>query len=67
MTFYQRLIKELLPQVQDPRHVEAYLRLRYGTLDHLSREEFTEEGLISLEVIKADPKGAEKLAQSYGL
>ena len=40
--YYQELIHELDPGV-NPAGVEAWMRLRHGTLDHLSREEFKDE------------------------
>lgn len=52
----------------DPRHVEGYMRLQYGTLDHLSRTEFNKEVKIGIECIDADGiVNAESLAKSYGL
>lgn len=49
--------------------VEAYLRLRYSTLCHLSRDdisrEYTDGGISG--AIDADPAGAVALAQSYGI
>ena len=52
----------------DPRHVEAYMRLEYGTLDHLSRAKFASETKIALQCIAAEGvEVAERCAQSYGL
>lgn len=65
---YQNIIKDLFPDSEiDPRHVEGYLRLRFRTLDHLSRDDFEEECLSAMDAIDMDPKAAEELAQSYGL
>lgn len=67
-TMYQNIIKDLFPDEDvDPRHVEGYLRLRFGTLDHLSRDDLEEECLSAMDAIDMDPKAAEQLAQSYGL
>lgn len=52
----------------DPRHIEAYMRVRYSTLDHLPASQFRQE--ISLCCKCVDDGGqeyAERLAQSYGL
>ena len=49
--------------------VEAYLRLQYSTLDHLSRADFRHEytkGGIGA-TIDAAPEQAVRLAQSFGL
>ena len=68
---YQKLLVELLAergrQDIDPRHAEAYFRLAHGTLDPLSRADFAAllGGVIA--AIDGDPKGAERLAESYGL
>lgn len=52
----------------DPRHVEAFIRVGYGTLDHLSSSAFTEEVRISAQCVRAIGKAeAEALAQSFGL
>ena len=51
----------------DPRHIEAYMRLQYGTLSHLSRETFEGETKLLIEVVDLDLEGAEETAQSYGL
>ena len=51
----------------DPRHVEAYMRLEYGTLDSLSIEAFQRSALSMIGRIDIDPRQAESLAQSYGL
>ena len=52
----------------DPRWVEAYLRLKHDTLDHLSKEEIHAEIPRILRTIKnVGRDAAEKLAKSYGL
>ena len=52
----------------NPRHIEAYMRLQYSTLDHLSYQDFVNECKICIKCIDAEPiENAEKLAQSYGL
>ena len=45
-TPYQRIILEVDPTV-DAVGVEASMRLHYGTLDHLSRDEFKREIAIA--------------------
>lgn len=64
---YAAIFASLQPN-HDPRHIEAFLRLQYGTLDHLDRDTFREEAKIASEC--ADVGGleaAEDLAISYGL
>jgi len=53
----------------DPRHVEAYLRMESetGTLDSKSRSWFARIIPEIVETIDADPRMAERLADSYGL
>ena len=65
---YIRLTLENIGREADPRHIEAYMRLQYSTLDHLSTKQFFMEVLTSLECIKVDGKeNAENLAQSFAL
>ena len=70
-SFYQRSIAEILARTGnigiDPRHVEAYMRLTYGTLDALSKATFARETREAVIDINADPRLAERLAVSYGL
>jgi hypothetical protein len=67
MSGYADLIRELSPD-HDPRHIEAYIRLEYGVLDHLSPERFALEASIAEACIKQGGlDAAEKLAVSYGL
>jgi len=53
----------------DPRHVEAYLRMESdtGTLDSQSRSWFQRLVPEMVDTIDADPRMAERLADSYGL
>lgn len=66
---YQRLIKELLCGADyDPRHIECFMRIQHGTLDHLSRADFKREVKICMACIDECGKDdAEKYAQSMGL
>lgn len=67
MSFYAKTFKELQPNY-DPRHIEAYVRLQYGTLDHLDHATFKREAAIAAACIdSARPGEPEELAQSYGL
>ena len=71
--FYQNLIRELLASggrigAYDPRHVEAFMRLYYGTLDSFSRSEFASKVTEAVHMI--DQTGlveSEELAVSFGL
>lgn len=70
MSAYQKILADTL-HISPERAVlvEAYLRLQYSTLGHLSREDFRHEytrGGIS-DTIDADPESARALAASYGL
>lgn len=68
--YYNKMLQELLGiDSQRARYVEAYLRLEYGTLNHLdaSRIKLEYYDLGISEAIDQDPAGAETLAQSYAL
>jgi hypothetical protein len=69
MGLYADIIREQLDgRDYDPRHVEAYMRLQYGTLDHLDRATFNNEVEICVDCIEQDGAiNAESLAESYGL
>jgi hypothetical protein len=70
---YQSIISEILSSTghagqYHPHQIEAYMRLQYGTLDHLSRQQFVEEVELCRACIDEDgPENAEKLADTYGL
>ena len=66
---YQKLIKQMLKGKDfDPRHIEGYLRLKFGTLDHLDRKTFKWEVGLAIKAILMEGKPmAESNAQSYGL
>ena len=49
----------------DPKQVEAWMRLKYGTLDALSIEDFTSEVKIACQCIDADPIASMELADTY--
>jgi len=51
----------------DPRHVEALMRLDFGTLDQLCAERFRREARRAAAVVRADPQLAERTARSIGL
>lgn len=67
MSAYADIFREFQPEC-DPRHLEAYARLKYSTLSHLSREELREEAEIGADCVKAvGVEEAEGLAKSFGL
>jgi len=66
MSYYARAIESLT--TSDPRHVEAWMRLEFGTLDHLTAERFESEVCIANACIaEAGIEESEALAVSYGL
>ena len=69
MSLYADIIREQLDgREYDPRHVEAYMRLQYGVLDHLDRETFNREVEICVDCIERDGTiNAEILAKTYNL
>ena len=68
-SYYQDRIKALHPNLTECecRHVEAWLRLEYGTLDGLYADEFKKITANMAEVARILPDESEELAQSYGL
>lgn len=51
----------------DPRHIEAFMRLEYSTLDHLTPEKFRAEVAVAKLCCDEDPTMGERCARSYGL
>lgn len=67
MPFYAETFKQLQPD-HDPRHIEAFVRLEYGTLNHLPIETLRREAKIAAACIVAGGvENAERTAQSFGL
>lgn len=69
---YQQRIAERLAVTGrlgiDPRHIEAFMRLEYGTLDHLSAAAFDREIATGVECVETcGSDEAEALASSFGL
>jgi hypothetical protein len=77
MTSYQDSIRESLARRGrtdiDPRHVEGWMRCEYGTLDALTRQQFSREIGLAIacidasDVNEAGQNVSEALAVSYGL
>jgi hypothetical protein len=64
---YQTRIKELAP-AYEARHIKAFMRLEFGTLDHLSPAKFKAEVEIACACIdEGGNVSAEALAKSFGL
>jgi hypothetical protein len=69
---YQQMIREEIARQGhigvDPRHVEAYMRLGYSTLDGMSHQMFAHEVGIGVICVREDGlQNAEALAKTYGL
>ena len=69
---YSKLIRETVAKMgrigANPRHAEAWMRLEYGTLDHLGGptwDRAIREALACMDASTADEN--ENLAKSYGL
>lgn len=74
MTIYSKLIKEILEKKGfgcmefDPRHIEAFIRMQYGTPDHLSRAAFENEVSVGIGcIMEGGVEFAEQMAVSQGL
>jgi hypothetical protein len=63
---YQTTIHELDPTV-NPAGVEASMRLQFGTLDHLDREEFKREIEIAKTCEAEAPGYLKSVAECYGM
>jgi len=64
---YRKTFKTLQPKY-DPRHIEAYVRLEYSTLDHLPLATLRHEANIAARCIDhSGVENAEALADSMGL
>jgi hypothetical protein len=61
---YEKTISEIAPDV-DAAAVEAFMRLQYGTLDHLSRDDFKQEIRLFRQCQKADPDLIRSLKATY--
>jgi len=72
MSRYTKIISEMLSEINrseiDPRHIEGYMRDKFGTLDHLDRRAFKREVLSALACVDQGGKDqAESLAQCFGI
>jgi hypothetical protein len=71
-TPYTERIRETLDDLGyhgfQPNHVEAWMRLECGTLDHLSAQHFRREVMMAVQCIEgAGLYDTERLADTYGL
>lgn len=67
MTPYTEMFRKMAPN-HDPRHIEAYIRLQYSTLDHLSKECMRREVAIAKDCVEVGGvSAAEACALSFGL
>jgi len=69
---YNRLIRQTAARLgyvgENPRWIEAWMRLEHPTLDGLSRDQFQDEVEIAVQCIRtATREENESLAHSYGL
>lgn len=72
MSYYSAAIQAVLARLKrtdiDPRHIEGWMRLEHGTLDHLSGSRFRHEVALCIDLV--DDYGVDRsdeLAASYGL
>lgn len=63
---YQKLIHEIAPDM-NPAGIEAMIRIKYGNIDHLSREVFTAEVKIAAESGREYPRFLRLAAEGYGM
>lgn len=64
LSWYQQTITEIDPDI-NPIGAEAHMRIRFGTLDQLSREEFTAEIHDAGRIEQAEPGYLRECAESY--
>lgn len=68
LTVYARHIHEAVPECGDVRVIEAWMRLKFGTLDHLDPEEFRREAREAAVVADmATSTENDALVRSFGL
>lgn len=71
MLYVTALVAGVLKKMKSdakPHHVEAWIRVVHGTLDHLTIGEFEQEVRIALDLATtAGHEQSENLARSYGL
>ncbi|MFL5909460.1 MAG: hypothetical protein ACJ768_02660 [Gaiellaceae bacterium] len=72
MSIYRTVIVAALASIKrpdiDPRHVEGFMRLQYGTLSHLDAATFKREAQLAVACIHVDGlEAAEANARSFGL
>ena len=70
--FYQTMIRDEAARMGfigkvDPRHVEAWMRLEWGTLDARPMDDFRRYITDTIAIEHAEPGSSESLALSYGL
>lgn len=66
-TAYTSTFAQLQPR-HDPRHIEAFVRLQFGTLSHLRLADLRHEARIAAAcIVDGGRDGAESLAQSFAL
>ena len=63
---YQTLLRELAPNI-NPAGIEASMRLRYGTLNHLPRKTFVAEAKLAADLEVQSPGILRKIAESMGM
>lgn len=67
MGYAAHLFRALQPK-HDPRHIEAYVRVEYGTLSALSVLQLRDEAALAADCIDVGGiDAAETLARSFGL
>jgi hypothetical protein len=64
MSIYAGKIRQIAPN-QDPRHVEAWLKLGNPPLDRLTDQQFEREVLIAVDAMQHSRRGSE-LAEMLG-
>ena len=60
-------IAKLAPDGPDPRHIEAFMRLRNDQIDWLSQRRFAREVAAARALAAVDPARAEMLARAFKL
>ena len=68
-SYFQKSIiaKGLVPQGIDPRHIEGFILLQYGSHSHLDWPTIRREVKIGVACAREDLRLAESNAKSYGL
>jgi hypothetical protein len=67
-TWYQRqIMADSGCSLDEARRIEGFMRIEYGTLDHIYGQQWKREVAMGMDAVRLDPAEWESCAQSFGL